>query len=118
MLRLSGDQNGYAAPSVPASGCAVRESIARTQRSRLPVTSCAVKATVRPSGEITGTAGPGRLPAVNVVLSGGRIWNLVTTGATELARYHSAPAAIVVSTNSAVAACQMIDDFRCGAGAT
>ena len=31
MYRLSGDQNGYTAPSVPSSRCAVRASSRRTQ---------------------------------------------------------------------------------------
>jgi hypothetical protein len=63
MRRLSGDQNGTVAPSVPVSGWATLESSFRTQSCTLPEGSVAVKARRRPSGE-TATV-------PNVVFSGG-----------------------------------------------
>src|SRR4029077_8117362 len=50
--RLSGDQNGVSASSVPGSARASSVSRGRTQRERWPLRSTAVKATWRPSGEI------------------------------------------------------------------
>ena len=49
---LSGDQNGYAAPSVPFSGFASSESRSRTQSICL-VPETPENAMRRPSGEIT-----------------------------------------------------------------
>src|SRR5580704_6231353 len=49
--RLSGDQNGRAAPSVPGSACAASVSSERTQRRDLPSALVAMKAIRRPSGE-------------------------------------------------------------------
>src|SRR5205085_9556213 len=46
----SGDQNGYEAPSVPASGCAVVTLRFRTHSWLLPVVP-ATNASLRPSGE-------------------------------------------------------------------
>src|SRR2546427_368688 len=63
MKRLSGDQNGKDAPSVPASGWGVLESSFRTQSWVLPEESAAVKPRRRPSGETA--------MAPNVVFSGG-----------------------------------------------
>src|SRR5262249_35235619 len=51
--RLSGDQKGDAASSVPATDWAVSESKARTHRNVLPST-VATKARRRPSGEMVG----------------------------------------------------------------
>src|SRR5258708_40338633 len=48
--RLSGDQNGWAAFSVPARDFASSESSARTQSITLPFQT-AVNASLRPSGE-------------------------------------------------------------------
>src|SRR5438552_3848989 len=50
MKRLSGDQKGEAAPSVPASGCAANEASERTQSSLRPSTFT-TNASRRPSGE-------------------------------------------------------------------
>src|SRR5688572_27296925 len=52
MKRLSGDQNGNTAPSVPVSGRAVGESIARSHKAGLPFSSLAENVTYLPSGEI------------------------------------------------------------------
>src|SRR5713101_9125080 len=52
--RLSGDQNGSVAPSVPGSGRVASESRERIQSSVFPVSSAAQKARACPSGEITG----------------------------------------------------------------
>src|SRR5579862_806917 len=51
MLRLSGDQNGWEASSVPARGLASKESSARTHNIGPPF-QIAVNATVSPSGEM------------------------------------------------------------------
>src|SRR5687768_11583842 len=48
--RLSGDQKGEAAPSVPASGCAVVDASDRSQRREAPSPDAA-KTIWRPSGE-------------------------------------------------------------------
>ena len=61
MYRLSGDQNGNAASSVPGKGCAVSESIGRTHSSVLPTTSLEVKARLKPSGEMAPAAAVLRL---------------------------------------------------------
>src|SRR5579863_2710202 len=50
--RLSGDQKGAEAPSVPANDCGVSASSERTQRSVLPSSLTATNATCWPSGEI------------------------------------------------------------------
>src|SRR5262245_44785949 len=69
MKRLSGDQKGKVAPSVPSSGLASEEASARTQScTLLPV--AAVKASQIPSGE---TAVWPKL-----VFSGGRMENFMT----------------------------------------
>ena len=49
--RLSGDQNGYVAPSVPASCCGVAELIGRTNRAVVASAADATKAIHRPSGD-------------------------------------------------------------------
>src|SRR5262252_10452499 len=53
---LSGDQNGYVAPSVPASGCAATESNGRSQSWDLPSFD-AKNTRLRPSGEIANEVG-------------------------------------------------------------
>ena len=50
MNRLSGDQNGDTAPSVPASGCAVSDPSERIQSCCWPLV-VATNARCRPSGE-------------------------------------------------------------------
>jgi hypothetical protein len=75
MLRLSGDQNGKKAPSVPGSARASRVSSERTQSiDWLPPLPEAKNASFLPSGE---SASQGWL---NVPPSGGWIWNRVTSG--------------------------------------
>ena len=54
MNRLSGDQKGRLAPSVPGSTCAVSEPSGWTQMRLVPVESVALYAMVRPSGEMRG----------------------------------------------------------------
>src|SRR5262245_61519158 len=73
---LSGDQNGAVAPSVPASGCAVRLSMERTHNSLRPLSSGAANARRRPSGDIARTEaakstwGSSR-PGTNIRYTGG-----------------------------------------------
>jgi hypothetical protein len=64
MLRLSGDQKGWDACSVPGNGLASSESSGRTHKAMLPF-DAAVKARVRPSGEIAKNS--------KALRSGGRI---------------------------------------------
>src|SRR5207247_614683 len=52
MKRLSGDQNGRVASSVPESGCALIESSGRIHKRVFPEASVAAKAKRSPSGEI------------------------------------------------------------------
>src|SRR6266508_4495413 len=49
--RLSGDQKGAAAPSVPASGTALESASGRTQRNGRPSAPRAANAIERPSGD-------------------------------------------------------------------
>src|SRR6516225_11540067 len=56
--RLSGDQNGSVAFSVPASGCATSESTGRTHNSSLPVVSTKLRTSHRPSGEMVPLLNP------------------------------------------------------------
>ena len=105
MNRLSGDQNGNAASSVPGSGCAVSESMGRIHNRTLPDASRAVNASLLPSGEMT-TLVPVRLEVTNVVFSGGYTKNRVTDGVIGRDADHQAVApATVVSASSAAAAC-------------
>ncbi len=68
--RLSGDQKGKIAPSVPGSACASSEFMGRTQSAVLPSAPVAANAMDAPSGESTG--GPAESPVrLNVVFSGG-----------------------------------------------
>src|SRR5438094_726337 len=64
MKRLSGDQKGKSAPSVPANGCAERELSDRIQSCVLPEESVATNARRLPSGDTA--------KAPNSVFSGGR----------------------------------------------
>jgi hypothetical protein len=66
--RLSGDQKGEIAPSVPAKGCAVTASSGRIQRRDAPSPE-ATKTSFRPSGEIANE----RASLVNGVLMSTRI---------------------------------------------
>src|SRR5262249_16494594 len=69
--RLSGDQNGNEASSVPFNGCAVRESSARTHNLGLP-SAPAWEYTIRlPSGEIA-------IPLPKEGLSGAGSWKRTT----------------------------------------
>src|SRR5436309_11949403 len=58
--RLSGDQKGKEAPSVPSNGRAERESSGRTHRRSRPSGVRATNASRRPSGDIV--TGPGEVP--------------------------------------------------------
>src|SRR4029077_16146330 len=60
MNRLSGDQKGKPAPSVPARGCACNESRGRTHKSDFPSGLVATYANRPPSGE---SANPEAVPA-------------------------------------------------------
>src|SRR5260370_7641135 len=55
MKRLSGDQKGRVASSVPESGCALIESSGRIHKRVFPDASVATKARQTPSGEIAKT---------------------------------------------------------------
>lgn len=70
--RLSGDQNGKAAPSVPATGRALKVSIGRIHSKVLPLASPATKAIMVPSGEIVPPFDPSGAPSgdAQVVCSG------------------------------------------------
>src|SRR5215510_4808580 len=104
MKRLSGDQNGKAASSVPVNGCAVTESSDRTHSRALAEASRAVNASLRPSGEMAAPVAL-RPTAKNVVPSGGETMNRVTAGERARSRYVNG-SAIVVNRSTAVAACQ------------
>ena len=68
--RLSGDQKGKIAPSVPGSARASSEFMERIQSAVLPSSPVAAKAIDAPSGERT--SGPAASPVrLSVVLSGG-----------------------------------------------
>ena len=56
MLRLSGDQNGNCAPSVPGSCSSAVESLRRTN-SAVPVSVATLNTIVRPSGETVRSRG-------------------------------------------------------------
>src|SRR5580704_3092315 len=75
--RLSADQNGYVASSVPANGFAVIDDRERTYNRTFPFSSRAVNASRVPSGEIT--AGPDDgTTATNEAPAGGRIDDFMT----------------------------------------
>ncbi len=69
MNRLSGDQKGQAAPSVPGSGFAATSSTDRTHRLGLPSLTFAENVTRRPSGETLSP--PPALSKSKEALSGG-----------------------------------------------
>jgi len=72
--RLSGDQNGWLASVVPASGCAVNASSGRSQSCELPSAALTLNVMRRPSGEsATGPVDESPPVKLNVVLSGGGI---------------------------------------------
>src|SRR6266850_3011319 len=72
MVRLSGDQNGKEAPSVPSRGRADRESSDRTHRSSFPSGLRATKVRRHPSGDTA--TGPEEMPPNRKAdFSGGRI---------------------------------------------
>src|SRR5262249_51996638 len=74
--RLSADQNGLIAPSVPGNSRGSGEPSERTQsrRGETPV-FVATNATCRPSGDTTGNGAVATVPTVKNVLSGGSIEN-------------------------------------------
>lgn len=82
--RLSGDQNGNVAPSVPSSGWAVSAESGRTHSSLLPESSPALKTSRVPSGERT--APPVAPLKTNCVFSGGRMKERTVRGRTDAAR--------------------------------
>src|SRR6266550_9157985 len=71
MLRLSGDQNGFPAPSVPLSCRGTVESIVRSHRVRVAPPSAAANTIFLPSGEII--AGPPSIKKSKAAPGGGRI---------------------------------------------
>src|SRR5215510_1832352 len=106
MKRLSGDQKGYAAPSVPASGCAANESIGRIQSCTFPAESRTVSASLLPSGEMAGDAATRfGVPDANMPLSGGKTENREIGRGANRTLYHALPPAIVVNSKSAAAIC-------------
>src|SRR5262244_1287951 len=58
MKRLSGDQKGSCASSVPTRGCALTASSGRTHNRLFPDESVAAKAKRRPSGDIANELKP------------------------------------------------------------
>src|SRR5712671_5348333 len=75
MKRLSGDQKGESAPSVPGKACALNESSGRTQSDPRP-SKTAVKVSRLPSGESARPLPKSATPPVpKDVLSGGESWN-------------------------------------------
>src|SRR5262245_40754762 len=77
MDRLSGDQNGNIAPSVPVRACGTSVSSCFTQMRILPELSRAVNASVRPSGETIAVLNP-LIPESKNVFSGGGTENRKT----------------------------------------
>src|SRR5262249_7304629 len=85
--RLSGDQNGSLAPSVPASGWAASESRERTQSFAVPASPIAQKATACPSGASAGD--PLFAPKkTNHELSGGAISEILACAASRAGRQY------------------------------
>src|SRR5262249_10178648 len=93
--RLSGDQNGRWAPSVPASGCAATASSERTTSSDLPSRARASNTSRRPSGDTANGA--------KVVLdwsihpSGGEMTNRITRRSGSARVKYIAPTSITVA---------------------
>src|SRR5262249_46349975 len=75
-LRLSGDQNGPSAPSVPSSARADREFNGRTQSRLVLVESRATNASRRPSGETAEFAGS----SSKTIFAGGNTENSAVGG--------------------------------------
>src|SRR4029077_10609526 len=97
--RLSGDQKGDEAPSVPAIACAVSASSERTHRRFLPSALLATKAIRRPSGETARRTDPTFWGPTSAQLSGG-VTEKRTGGASSGARrkYARAPRASIALT--------------------
>ena len=115
MTRLSGDQKGKLAPSVPATGLAVSESTWRTNSDVFPEASAATNARAEPSGE-TAAIAPRRVPAAKAVPSGARISKRATAGGSARSQYHPMAAAAVVTSNTRLAICQAAGAPRFAAG--
>src|SRR5262245_36749817 len=110
MKRLSGDQNGNAASTVPGRGCAVSESMSLIHNRVVPDGSRAVNASLLPSGEMV-TLVPTRFNVTNVVFSGGYTKNRVVVSVAGRDESHQpVTPAIVVSASTAAAACQTVAD--------
>src|SRR5580698_3167774 len=77
--RLSGDQKGKTAFSLPDRMCASNESIGRTHIAVLPSDLLAVKASMLPSGDKTG--GPAESPVRLSVVPSGGLMTVRITGA-------------------------------------
>src|SRR5262249_34445140 len=65
--RLSGDQNGACAPSVPGNGCAVVEASGRVQSCCRPSADTAMNARTRPSGDSASHGWPTGPPGAALV---------------------------------------------------
>src|SRR6266849_4603451 len=100
MNRLSRDQNGYAASSVPGSGCAVSDLMGRIHNKTLPDASRAEKASVPPSGETT-TLVLVRPNVTNMFFSGGSTKNRVTDDARGRGASHHRAALVIVAATRA-----------------
>src|SRR5215475_6333665 len=96
MNRLSGDQNGGPAPSVPRKGLASSEFISRTQRCGTPSVPKPTKASQRPSGDTLNR------PAF--VFSGSGIWKRIDSGVDEGVRQGAQNAITEMIANNAAAA--------------
>ncbi len=70
--RLSGDQNGACAPSVPDSGCALVSASGRVQSCCRPSADKATNARTRPSGDSASHGSPTGVPSVASVAPSGR----------------------------------------------
>src|SRR5262249_21081238 len=109
--RLSADQKGSIAPSVPGSGLAEGESRERSHSMVFPVASVAPKAKVRPSGEIAGA--PPKYPesVVKRVFSGGSISEMVVRAGAVARRQYDIELTITPKRNTAAIA---QGEARCG----
>ncbi len=112
MERLSGDQNGNRAPSVPASGCAVVVASDRSHRRDAPSPE-ATNTICRPSGESANDAS--LLVAgvtISVRVSGGGVWRrYLTVGMASATITIAAMASAAIQTSRSRLGCD-------GAGAT
>ena len=121
--RLSGDQNGPAAPSVPGSSCAVMLSSDLTHSRLRPVATFARNAIRRPSGETANPAGvpPGALVRALSVVSvhppGGATTKRNICGSASVRRMYSVPPrAAMVTSNTAAAIQPRLSITGAGAG--